>query len=250
MGQAEHYDTILGDYEQHYFDEPSMEYRRQFIYPVLFDKLDLNGKNVVDLACASGLNSTECARIFPAVRLGGVDISAECCASYQRHTNYPARIVDLSSRNADIGVPCDTAFVVGGLHHCVNDLPATLDNMARLVKPGGYLLMVEPNAGFLLNAVREFWYKKDRWFRAQEEHPLHHEKIFALARKDFRLVNVHYLGGPAYFLILNSLITRFPRWLKPLLAKPLMSLERLYNRLPGSAPYPMFIAQWQRHRDA
>nr|WP_316656130.1 class I SAM-dependent methyltransferase [uncultured Gellertiella sp.] len=246
MGQAEHYDAILDDYERHYFDESSMEYRRAFIYPALFNNLDLNGKDVVDLACASGLNSTECAKIYPRVRLQGVDISDECCASYRRHTAFPAHIVDLSSPAASLSEPCDTAFVVGGLHHCVNDLPATLQNMARFIKPGGHLLMVEPNAGFILNAVRNLWYKKDRWFRAEEEHPLFHDKILEMASGNFELIKVTYLGGPAYFLILNSLITRVPHRFKPLLAKPLMAIERLYNLLPGSAPFPMFIAQWRR----
>jgi SAM-dependent methyltransferase len=226
-----------------------MAYRREFIYPVLFGNIDLNSKDVIELACASGLNSTECARIFPGARLAGADISAECCASYERHTGYNARVVDLSSRDADVGPPRDTAFVVGGLHHCVNDLPTTLENMARFVKPGGHLLMVEPNAGFFLNAVRQHWYRKDRWFRAQEEHPLHHDEILAIASKDFRLVSVRYLGGPAYFLVLNSLITRVPYQLKPFLAKPLMWMERVYNKLPGTSLYPMFIAQWQRSDD-
>ncbi len=249
MGQAEHYDTILSDYERHYYDDSSMEYRRRYIYSTMFDGLALNGKRVAELACGSGYNSREFLKLYPDADVFGLDISPKSVDAYRREVNKPGYVSDLSARNAELPEPVDAAFVVGGLHHCVNDLPATIDNLRRLIKPGGDLIMVEPNAGFVLNAVRNRWYAGDKWFRDEEEAPLHHDELLRLANGMFEADQVTYLGGPAYFIVLNSLILRMPHKLKRGLAAPLFAIDNLYNRLPGRSPFPMFIARWRRTAD-
>ena len=52
--QQEHYDRIAADYETHYSDEWSAEYRRKFIYEPMFEGLNLSGLNVLDAMCGSG----------------------------------------------------------------------------------------------------------------------------------------------------------------------------------------------------
>ena len=52
--QQQHYDEIAADYEAHYSDEWSVEYRRQFIYEPMFEGIDLSGKEVLDAMCGSG----------------------------------------------------------------------------------------------------------------------------------------------------------------------------------------------------
>jgi SAM-dependent methyltransferase len=246
VGQGEHYDQILDDYEHHYYDDASMAYRRRFIYSTMFKGLDLNGKRVAELACGSGYNSVELLRLFPEADIFGLDISPKSVEAYRRQVGKPCFVCDLTAPVADFPPAADVAFVVGGLHHCVNDLPTTFKNLKRLVRPGGSLIMVEPNAAFLLNAVRKLWYAEDKWFREQEEAPLYHNEISRMASGTFESDVVTFLGGPAYFLILNSLILRVPHALKKVIAKPLFLFDELYNRLPGSAPFPMFIARWHR----
>ncbi|MCR6629436.1 MAG: class I SAM-dependent methyltransferase [Magnetospirillum sp.] len=246
MAQAEHYDSIINDYERHYFDPAAMEYRRRYIYGPLFDGIDLNGKSVAELACGSGQNTKEVRSLFPHADIVGLDISPNACAAYRNNSGCDAHVVDLTDLSASLPSPSDAAFVIGGLHHCVNNLQAAIENISRLVKPGGVLLMVEPNADFFLNAVRDFWYKKDKWFSENEEAPLHHDAIAKMAGPFFEPEKVAYLGGPAYFIVLNSLITRVPIGIKQRIAAPLFQLDDLYNRLPGRAPFPMFIARWRR----
>jgi hypothetical protein len=53
LQQQEHYDTIAADYEAHYSDEWSIEYRRRFIYEPMFEGLELAGKKVLDAMCGS-----------------------------------------------------------------------------------------------------------------------------------------------------------------------------------------------------
>ena len=212
----------------------------------MFAGMDLNGKRVAELACGTGTNTLEVLKQFPEAEIIGLDISPNSCAAYTQRTGRPSFVFDLSMEHVDLPTEVDVAFVVGGLHHCSNDLPATLNNVKRILAPGGILLMVEPNASFFLNRLREIWYKYDRWFRDEEETPLDHASLASLAGPDFKILDVLYLGGIAYFLILNSLITRFPLGLKNALAPVLFAFDDVYHKLPGKRPFPMFLARWQK----
>ena len=223
-----------------------MSYRRRYIYPSLFTTLDLNGQRVLELACGSGFNTNEVLKLFPTAAVEGLDVSPASCEAYARNTGRKALVFDLTTRHAEMPDPADVAFVIGGLHHCIKDMEATFANIRRLVKPGGYLLAVEPNAEFFLNKLRVSWYRRDKWFQEADEAPLRYSELVDLARPAFDPVSVRYLGGPAYFLILNSLILRFPIAAKRLLAGLTFLLDDAYNLLPGSSPYPMFISQWRR----
>ena len=52
--QREHYDEIAAEYEAHYSDASSLDYRRQFIYRPMFQGLNLRGMTVLDAMCGSG----------------------------------------------------------------------------------------------------------------------------------------------------------------------------------------------------
>ena len=137
----------------HYFDAQSMRYREEFIYDKLFSGLDLNGKRVADLACGSGYNSVALLARYPEIRVCGFDISSKACEAYPRNTGFPAYRTDLTLPIA-VDRPFDVAFVVGGLHQTAKDLPMAVQNLARLLKPGGLALFLEPNRGFYLETVR------------------------------------------------------------------------------------------------
>jgi SAM-dependent methyltransferase len=243
--QKEHYEAIHDAYEAHYYDKTSMAYRHRFIYGPLFEGVQVNGSSVADLACGSGHNSLALRQYFPSVQTTGYDISEAACRDYQTHTGSAAHQVDLTGLLKPVETH-DAAIVVGGLHHCVVDLAATFRNIARMVRPGGRLLMMEPNDDFFLSAVRRVWYRSDSWFEADSEAALKHDEIAAQAAPYFVPKRVVYLGGPAFYLILNSLIMRVPLSAKPYLAPVLFPVERLYNRLPGRAAFAAFIAEWQR----
>mgnify|MGYP003348609058 FL=1 len=138
------------------------------------------------------------------------------------------------------------AFVIGGLHHCVVDLDTTLANVARMLKPGGLFLMLEPNSRHMLEAVRRVWYRLDASFDHATEHALDHEALLAAGHGAFEAERVTYFGGPAYFLILNSMVLRVPLWTKPWIAPGATVAERLWNRLPGARWHNVFLARWRR----
>lgn len=243
--QQQHYESIHDAYEAHYYDAPSMDYRYRFIYAPLIAGIDLSQASVADLACGSGHNSLALRSFFPQVRTTGYDISDAACRDYSLRTGRPARRIDLT-RPFDIEEVHDAAMVFGGLHHCVLDLETTFRNVARLVRPGGHLLMLEPSNDSVLSAIRRIWYRKDRWFEADSEEALKHDEIAARAKPYFTPERVDYFGGPAFYLILNSLIMRVPLGAKPALAKVLFPIERAYNVLPGRWPFAAFMAVWRR----
>jgi hypothetical protein len=52
--QQHHYDIIAAEYEAHYSDAASTEYRRRFIYDPMFAGINLSGIRVLDAMCGSG----------------------------------------------------------------------------------------------------------------------------------------------------------------------------------------------------
>src|SRR4026209_929592 len=79
--QQEHYDRIAADYETHYSDEWSVEYRRRFIYEPMFAGLDLVGLRVLDAMCGSG--QTTSFLLTRGAKVTGLDISNEVIDTFQ-----------------------------------------------------------------------------------------------------------------------------------------------------------------------
>ncbi len=244
--QKELYESIHDDYERHYYDASSMAYRREFIYDPMFGDIDLNGKLVADLACGSGHNSVSLKQRYPGVSTIGFDLSDRACDDYRRNNvGAECRQFDLCSPTPpDIQV--DAAMIVVGLHHCVSDLTAALRNVAAMVKPGGHFFMVEPSSQCFLELGRKIWYRMDRYFDAETEAALNHDKVAKLGEPWFAVEHSRHMGGPAYFLILNSLLFRISVERKASMAPALFAAERLYNHLPGKVWFPYFVARWKK----
>ncbi len=243
--QKIHYEAIHTEYEDHYFDPVSMLYRERFIYDYLLSGLDLNDRLVADIACGSGFNSLALMKRYPKVETVGFDISEPACRTYTEITGRPASVVDLT-KTVSAHQKFDFAIVIGGFHHCVVNLRQALANVASILKPGGLLLMMEPSSDFFLNGLRSRWYVADRYFDAETEEALSHDRLLENADPYFRCRAVKYFGGPAYFLLLNSLVLRIPLRAKPILWPFLMPLERACELVPFRGAFPCFLAVWSR----
>lgn len=241
--QLAHYTAVHDRYEQHYYDPTSMAYRREFIYGPLFAGIDLNGKHVAEIACGSGHNSVELRERYPSASFEGFDISPSACAAYREKIG-TCHQVDFT-KPLTIERSFDAAVIIGGLHHFVNDLPAALRNLASIVKPGGTVFMGEPNARCGLERVRKLWYRLDPSFEADTEHALDPRTLAAMA-PDFSVEMVRYIGGPAFFLILNSMILRVPLGAKRYVAPPSLAVERLWSKFNWPPMQAFFLARWRR----
>jgi SAM-dependent methyltransferase len=244
--QKQHYETILAQYDLHYFDKWSTKYREEFIYEPLFRGLDFAGKRIADLACGSGFNSEALLKRFPTVIPTGYDITPMACQAYRERTGFAARRCDLTKPIENVSAEFDAAIVIGGLHHCRADLHQTLRNVASLLKPGGIFMMMEPNSRYFLESVRNFWYRQDKLFDAENERALAHAELLALANDDFVCKDLKYFGGPAFFGILQSMILRIPLKVKPIISPPLTFAERIWNFIPGVLMHCAFLARWVR----
>ena len=137
--QQQHYDRIADDYEVHYSDAASMEYRRRFIYEPMFAGLNLSGMRVLDAMCGNG-QTTEYLLANNAV-VTGLDISTKVIESFR--TRWPTCTAELRSL-LNSGLP-DNSFdcisVVGGLHHIHPNVSAAVAEIHRLLKPGGHFVL-------------------------------------------------------------------------------------------------------------
>jgi SAM-dependent methyltransferase len=243
--QAAHYDRILRNYEKHYYDRYSLQYREQFILNPLLEGVDLTGMRVADLASGSGYTSLWLIERFPGVEVTGFDISPEACRRYREVVGRDCHELNLTA-GYTAGQIFDAAIIMGGLHHCVSNLPGALATIANMLRPGGTLMMFEPNRDYVLEFARRLWYRFDTYFDAETEAALSHNVLLQYARSAFMPRKVAYFGGPAFYLVYNSLVFRMPQRVKAAVSPALLGLERIFNRLPGRWMFAAFVAQWVR----
>src|SRR5687768_9482207 len=67
LRQKQLYEDMHAAYTAHYYDEPSLRFRREFLIAPLVAGLDFNGRQVADLACGAGFNSQLLREVFPDV---------------------------------------------------------------------------------------------------------------------------------------------------------------------------------------
>jgi 2-polyprenyl-3-methyl-5-hydroxy-6-metoxy-1,4-benzoquinol methylase len=241
--QQRHYDRIAADYEAHYSDAWSVEYRRRFIYEPMFAGLNLAGMNVLDAMCGSG-QTTEYL-LAQGANVTGLDISNEVIETFQAHwTNATA----VNRSMLDSGLPAkafDCVVIVGGLHHIHPNVKLAVTELHRILKPGGHLCFMEPHSGSLPDLIRRVWYRLDRFF-SDNEASIDIERLQRDFQSHFELKRVQHLGNLAFLLVLNSLIFRIPPRVKKLLAPSLMKLEPLINKLQTKLTSCFVVAQWQR----
>ena len=241
--QQAHYDEIAADYEAHYSDEWSLEYRRRFIYEPMFAGLDLAGMKVLDAMCGSG-QTTEYLLAHGA-EVTGLDISNEVIDSFRaRWKNVHA----VKRSLLDSGLPAasfDCVVVVGGLHHIHPNLNLAITEIHRVLKPGGHLCFMEPHTGSLPDIIRRVWYKFDRYF-SDNEKAIDMKALQRDFRSQFELKVANYLGNLAFLLVLNSLIFRIPCRAKKYYSPLLMKLEEKIDKLQGRLTSCFVVAQWQK----
>lgn len=241
--QQDHYNAIAKEYEAHYGDSYSLQYRHKFIYEPMFEGIDLSGLHVLDAMCGSG-QTTEYL-LSRNARVTGLDISQEAIKSFKkRWTNCEA-----ASRSLlDSGFPdatFDAVVVVGGLHHMHPALEPAVSEIHRVLRPGGYFCFMEPHTGSLPNVIRRIWYRFDRFFE-ENEAAIDLDLLEQKFDRQFESKKVRFGGNLGFLFILNSLIFRIPLRAKRFYSPLLMKLEALINAFQGKPTSCFAVAQWQK----
>jgi SAM-dependent methyltransferase len=243
--QKELFEAIHNRYYDATTDKYAEAYKDEFVYRPVLSELG-TPKSLIELASGVGSASGWFRKHIPGLDISGCDISDSAAKDYRTVHDAPCHVWDLTKPIIPERT-YDAVIVMGGIHHLVADLSMAFANIARLLNPGGRLVMVEPSADFVLEPLRQLWYKIDKAnFDADNEHALSHDPMFKEFGADFNLRNVRAFGGPAYFLLLQNWVLRVPGTAKAWIAPPLMAFERLYHRLPTKAPFSSFIATWEK----
>ena len=226
--------------------EPSvMAYKEEFIYRPVLQMLG-GAESVAELACGTGEGSAWLQQKRPELKMTGLEISEPACRAYELNVGRPCLNLDLTKPQM-FQTKFDAAVVFGGIHHLLGGLDAAMANIAALVRPGGSLVMVEPNADYFLQPVRRLWYKLDRkHFDASTEDGLSHDRLHAQFAHMFKKDELMYIGGPAYFLIAQNWLLRIPNRAVKLATPAALAVERKWHRLPGRLVFSSFIAKWTR----
>lgn len=168
----------------------------------------------------------------------GIDLSEEQCKIYeQRHPFAKGRcgsILDSPYNNDEFDL-----IVVESLHHLHPYVNGGINEIKRILKPGGYLFIWEPLSGTLIDRFRKRWYRRDKRFFLDNEASISLEKIIETHGSILTLRKFRYGGNIAYLLVSGSMFFRIPSWLVKLYAKPLMFIEELVGKRQ-----PKFLSCW------
>jgi len=240
--QHAHYSAIFRDYEQHYGDVWSHQYRDEFMFGPLFEGVNLKGAKVLEAMCGSG-QATPFLRDQGA-EVMGLDISKEAIASYRKR--WPDAKVACASVFAS-GLPAgsfDCVVILSGLHHVHPNVEGAIREVARVLKPGGQFCFVEPHSGSLPDWFRALWYKNDRKYFAENEASIDVERLAREFAGTFDVANTNYFGALGWLFIVNSLIWRLPHAAKAYYTPLLLALERKTAPLMSRRTACMAACRW------
>lgn len=242
--QRAHYAQAAEAYQAHHADQYSMRYRDKFINRFLFDGIPLAGKRVLDGACGSG-ETTEYL-LARGAHVIGLDVSAKMIAAFK--ARFP-RCLGVCASMLSTGLAAggfDGVAVVGGLHHLHPDVQKAIDEVHRILRPGGCFCFVEPPSGTLPDVVRRRWYRWDKSAFAENEASIDEAALLQRNREKFRLRSRRYGGNIAYLSVFQSLHLRISPALRRLYAPAAMVLESMIRPIQPRVLSCFVICQWQK----
>lgn len=241
--QKQHYDSIGSVYAAHYGDKWSQRYRQKFVNEPMLGDVDLSGMEVLDAMCGSGETTEYLLR--RGARVTGLDISKEeICRFQERFPNCKAHCRSILST----GFPSDSfdcVVVVAGLHHLHPNSFLAINEIYRVLKPGGLFCFYEPYKGSLPDLVRQFWYGRDKLF-ATNEAAIDLDMLKQLFSRQFEFLKEEYRGNVAYLLVLNSMVFRVPLWMKRFYSEVLMCAESTMKDIQGKRFSCVVICRWEK----
>jgi len=241
--QKSHYDEIAFQYQKHYDCPLSRKYRNRFIYEPMFNGSDLSGKYVLEAMCGSG-QATDYL-LSKGCHVTGLDISSSMIKLFKKRWLNCEAICRSFFDNGIKDESFDCVVIIGGLHHLQPRVNEAINEVYRILKPGGHLYFIEPNSGSIPNVIRTFWMKVDPFFEKNEK-AIDLKYLQRKHSSQFEFAKTIYGGGIAYLLILNSMVLRIPLFIKPLMVSMAMFIESTFKLLQGKRTSCFVICQWQK----
>lgn len=241
--QKHHYNSIASKYRAHYGDKWSQRYRHKFINEPMLGNINLSGMEVLDAMCGSG-ETTEYL-LSKGARVTGLDISEEEIRHFKERFPNCKVYCDSILSTAFPSDLFDYVVVVGGLHHLSPNCSLAINEIYRILKPGGFFCFYEPHKGSFPDLVRQFWYRRDKLFAANEA-AIDLDILKQMFSRQFEFLKEEYMGNVAYLLVLNSMIFRVPLWMKGLYSEVLMWVESVLNAIQGKRLSCAVLCRWKK----
>lgn len=241
--QQEHYDEIIYDYDAHYNEKYSNKYRDRFLYKPLFEDVDWKGKKVLEGMCGTG--STTAYLIDKGAEVTGLDISPKAIDLFKE--KWPG-VKAVAASMLDSGLEdnyFDVVVIDGGLHHLHPNLNKAVEEIHRILKPGGLFFFLEPNASSFFDKLRQFWYKRDSLFEDNEA-AVDLEQMKKDFSNTFEFKKEIYVGGPAFMFVFNSMVFRIPPKLKFVYSDFFIFLDKIIEPMVNKYNSFKVIACWQK----
>src|SRR6202167_4610454 len=161
-----YFNRAAGD-EEHY---PSTIDPRIWHVKLVLEHLgDASGKRVADIGCGKGRFARIVKERWPDARVIAVDLAEAMLA------HVPANIERVAASMTALPVASDTmdaAYATESLEHAV-DIPAAVAELARIVRPGGRIAIIDKNAeawGRLNTPEWEQWFGRRELERLLQRH--------------------------------------------------------------------------------
>ena len=242
--QSRHQDQLEEEYERHYSDPCSMAYRLRFFNEPMMAGISLRGLRVLDAMCGAGQMTDYL--LSCGARVTGLDISENAIEHFREKLPQAHAMV---GSILDTGLESDSydcVTVLGGLHHVHPNVDAAIDEIYRILRPGGSFCFMEPHAGSLPDVVRRIWYRVDRHMFEDNEQAIDVAALQAKNEDRFEFLTTRYGGGVAYLLVLNSLVFRIPLGWKRHYSRLCMGLEALIGKVQGPRFSCFVVGQWRK----
>ena len=232
--QKKLFEEIHEEYQRNYFDKYSNYYKREIILKKI-KKFFLNKKNILEVGCGGGTNfKMFLENKFIEDQYYAVDISKKAVLNFNKinnkNKNFKANLADFTQSGKILG-KFDLIIFMGVLHHMTNDLDKVFDNIKNNLNENGIVLFIEPNANFL-NFIRKIWYKYSSKFDHENERALYgHELDFLANKNNLKLINSEYFGNLGFFVILQSMILKTPKFIKVLTYRFLTKFDLFVEKI-------------------
>tara|TARA_B100001057_G_scaffold325766_1_gene325944 strand:- start:8215 stop:8955 length:741 start_codon:yes stop_codon:yes gene_type:complete len=157
-----------------------------------FDFLKINSKNseILDYGCGIGASMNKVIYFNPK-KVTGIDISEISIQKAKdkiKSSSNVELVVDNCEKTKFNNNTFDIVYGTGILHHL--DIKLCLEEIQRILKPGGRLLFIEPLG---TNPIINLYRKLTPNSRSRDEHPLVNDD-FNIIQNKFRKLQVKYYG--------------------------------------------------------
>ena len=240
--QREYYNRIAANYDAHYSTKEALHYRYQ-VFDNFLKGNDFNGLKVLDAMCGGGENSGFF--LAKGADISGVDISSEQCRFYRNR--FPAADCRCESI-LQTSFP-DNSFdfiITESLHHLPPQVDKGINEMVRILRPGGRLLIWEPSSGSFLDLIRKIWYRLDNVYFQDNEGSIDFSTLAQEHQNHLQLLQHMYGGNLANLFVLSSMQFRIPTAWVQYYAPLLLPLDRFISRFQGKRSACWILAMFQK----